>query len=100
MVSLFVHSCSSCGLLVVILGDVVAQRQQRVGEVDVLNDGAALGSGQLDVGEVPDRVHAVRGEKLGGLNRVSLGNTQNGCIDLVFGKELRQGGHVVDFTPS
>ncbi len=62
----------------------------------VLDDGAALGRGELDVREVPDGIHTVRGQKLGRCDRVSLGDTQNGGVNLVLGKVIGKGGHIVD----
>ena len=91
---LLIQSCRTGCLLVDIIGNVVAQRKQAVREVDVLNDGAALGSGKLNIGEVPYGVDAVRGEHLGRLDCVLLRDTQDDDINMVFVQIVGQGGHI------
>ena len=61
----FFNSCGLGSLFVLALGDKVAQTQQRVGEVDVLDDGGAVRLGKLNIGEVPDSLYAVLSERVG-----------------------------------
>ena len=53
--------------LIEALGEIVAQRKQAVGEVDVLDDDVGILELQLGVGEVPDRMHAAGADLLGDL---------------------------------
>jgi hypothetical protein len=64
--------------------------------VDILNDGAAVGLGQFEVGEVPDCVDAVIGKALGDGEGCLLGNGENGNVCMVCSEIIIKLIHPVD----
>ena len=77
-------SCRFCGFRILMLGDVVAQRQQTVGKMHVLNYGLAVRGGDIHIGEVPDRFNAVGGEPFGNRNGGILRDCQHRYISPIF----------------
>ena len=64
--------------------------------MDVLNDGAAVRLGELEIGEVPDSVDTVVGKALGDGNGGLLGNGENGNVNMVRGEVVLKLVHRVD----
>ena len=79
-----------CGEL---LGDAVVEGQETVGKVDVFVENIAR---QLDVGKVPDALHAEGDEPVGDLLRDRLGDGQDRDGGVVGGKIAVQLVHAAD----
>ena len=65
-----------------VFGQVVAQSQQTVGEVNVFHNGLVGGNVQLHVGEVPDTAHTAFYQHRSNLVCVEAGDAQNGNVGL------------------
>ena len=77
-------------------GDAVAQSQQRVHEVDVLEEHAFLLGGQLHVGEIPEAADAKADEPVSQGLRHALRDSQHRHIGLIIGHILLQFIHRMD----
>ena len=83
-------SCRAGRDLVLALRHVIAQGQEAVGEMNILNYRRTVRLSEFKVGEVPDRVNAAPGKSGGNGDRRLLGYGEHRHIDLVFGKEFFQ----------
>ena len=77
-------------------GDAVAQGQQRVHKVDVLEEHAFLLGGQLHVGEIPEAADTQADEPISQRLRHALGHGQYRHVGLVIGHIFLQLVHGMD----
>ena len=81
--------------LVLVLSDVVAERQQAVREVDVLDDGLSILDLQLGVREVPDGLHTDGADLVGDVVGHGLRHTEHGDVRLDIREDIVERGKVV-----
>ena len=95
------RTCGAGGLLVVAFRDIIAQREQAVGKMDVLNDGGAVGRGEINIREIPYGLNAVGGEQVCHGDRRFLWNGKHDDVNMIVAQVLfkrvhRVDGHVVE----
>ena len=81
--------------LVLVLSDVIAERQQAIREVDVLDDGFGILDLQLGVREVPDGLHTDGADLVGDVVGHGLRHTEHGDVRLDIREDFIERGEVV-----
>ena len=94
--SIFLGSCGLSGKLVFSVRHEVAQREETVREVDILDDDGTVRLGKLDIRKIPDGINSVVREHFRNGDGGVLRNGENGDVDLVFREERGELIHRTD----